>query len=510
MNFQFLTELPTWWVFVCLLAGLAAGFVLYRNDHSFDGVHRWLRRLLFVLRSALVFFLCLLLLTPLIRTFTREKEKPLLIIAQDNSESIVQNKDSAQYRTSYRQALDKMMSALKEKYDVKPVSWGDKVKDEINYSFTDKETDFSSFFDESDNRYANRNVGAYVIATDGIYNRGSSPLYRETAGKVPVYTIALGDTTVQKDLLISGLNYNKTVYLGNSFPIEVHVDARQSSGATTILTVRQDSSLVFSKEIKISGNKFDQLVPVILDAKKGGIIHYKIQLSAISGEMTTINNERDVFVEVIESKQKILVIGNAPHPDLGALKLAIESSQNYSVKVITADQEVGTLNENNLIIFHNIPSTQHPMTDLIDRIKTANIPVWYILGTQVSTSLFNKLETGISITGNIDKSNSVQAKVNNDFSLFTIDQATSQNLPTFPALLTPFGQFRSTANNAILLQQQIGSVSTDQPLQAFNQNSTQRIGVLCGEGIWKWRLSDYSTNENFDVFNSWALKRFRI
>lgn len=506
MNIQFLTELPTWWVLICLAAGFLYALVLYRKDHSFDSIHPWLKRLLFGLRAVLVFFLALLLLTPLLKTLTREKEKPVIIIAQDNSQSIVINKDSSFYRNEYKKQLTDFANGLKEKFDVKEVNWGDKVSDGIDFSFSEKQTDFSALFSQINDRYEDRNVGAVIIAGDGLYNRGSSPVYDESILKVPYFTIALGDTTVQKDLLISKVNFNKTVYLGNSFPIEVTVDARRLSGASSVLTIKQDSSVLFSKQISISGNKFNQLIPVVLDAKKTGIIHYKIELSAVAGEMSTMNNIRDIYVEVIESKQKVLVIGNSPHPDLGAIKLSLESSQNYTVKVVMAEAFEGNLSEYNLVILHNLPSTGHPIKELLGKISASSIPTWYILGTQVSIPMFNALGSGINITNNIDKSNPVEAKVNRDFSLFTISSQMEQNISSFPALLTPFGKYRSTANNAVLLYQQIGDITTDQPLQIFNQSTGQRIGVLGGEGIWKWRLSDYSANGNFDAFNEWLLK----
>ncbi len=506
MNIQFLTELPTWWVLICLLAGFLYALVLYRKDHSFDSIHPWLRRLLFGLRAVLVFFLALLLLTPLLKTLTREKEKPVIIIAQDNSQSIVINNDSSYYRNEYKKQLTDFANGLKEKFDVKELNWGDKVSDGIDFSFSEKQTDFSSLFSQINDRYEDRNVGAVIIAGDGLYNRGSSPVYDESILKVPYFTVALGDTTVQKDLLISKMNFNKTVYLGNSFPIEVTVDARRLSGATSILTIKQDSSILFSKQISISGNKFNQLIPVVLDAKKTGIIHYKIELSSVAGEMSTINNVRDIYVEVIESKQKVLVVGNSPHPDLGAIKLSLESSQNYTVKVVMAEAFEGNLSEYNLVILHNLPSNDHPVKELLGKITSSSIPTWYILGTQTSIPMFNALSTGLNVTNNIDKSNPVEAKVNRDFSLFTISSQMEQNISTFPALLTPFGKYRSTANNAVLLYQQIGDITTDQPLQIFNQSTSQRIGVLGGEGLWKWRLSDYSANGNFDVFNEWLLK----
>ena len=80
MNFKLITELPTWWILFCILAGLAYAYLLYRRNHSFDGIHKWLRTTLFAFRALAIFILSLLLLTPLIKSFSREKEKPLLII----------------------------------------------------------------------------------------------------------------------------------------------------------------------------------------------------------------------------------------------------------------------------------------------------------------------------------------------------------------------------------------------------------------------------------------------
>ena len=41
--------------------------------------------------------------------------------------------------------------------------------------------------------------------------------------------------------------------------------------------------------------------------------------------MSYLNNVKDVFVDIIDGRQKILLLANAPHPDLGAIKNAIET-----------------------------------------------------------------------------------------------------------------------------------------------------------------------------------------
>ncbi len=506
MPFQLITEKPFWFTILCLLLGAAYAFILYRKDRSLSEVKPWLRKTMMALRFVLISLLAFLLLTPLIKTISREKEKPIVIIAQDNSESIVTNKDSVFYKVEYPAKLNGLIDDLKKKYDVKTVSWGDQVKDQISYGFNDKQTDFTGLLNELNVRYSNRNIGAIIIATDGLYNRGSNPLFSKTALKAPVYTIALGDTNVQRDLLIGKVNYNKVVFLGNNFPLEVNLDARQCAGASSTLTVKEDSLILFSKPISISGNKFNTMIPVFLDAKKKGMHHYKLELSAVSGEITTVNNVKDIFIEVMESKQKVLLLSGSPHPDLGALKLSIESNENYEAKVVMLDKFDGKINEYDLIILHQLPSVSKTAADVLTKIKSANIPVWYIIGTESNVNAMNSLESGISISGTLNKMNEVQPVWKDDFSLFTIGKETADALHTFPPLLAPFGDYKSTSNNYVMLSQQIGSVNSGKPLLLFAENSPVKSAVLCGEGIWRWRITDYNNNGNFNAFNELIVK----
>src|ERR1051325_8056097 len=106
-----ITESPAWYIIFCVAAGFFLTWVLYRNDNVFSGIHPWLKRILTGLRFLFITLLAFLLLTPLIKTLTRQTEKPIIIIAQDNSQSIIINKDSSFYRNEYPQKLRAMIEA---------------------------------------------------------------------------------------------------------------------------------------------------------------------------------------------------------------------------------------------------------------------------------------------------------------------------------------------------------------------------------------------------------------
>jgi len=505
MNFQLLTQFSAWWILVCLLAGLLYAWILYKNFPVQEEQSPWFRRILFFLRMTAVSILAFLLLSPMIRTLTRETEKPILLFAQDASSSILLNSDSSFYNGEYPKQVASMLTKLKEKYDVSTLSWGDVVEEGFPLSYNEHQTDFNGLYDQINIRLGNRNVGAVVIASDGLYNKGSNPLYLSTP-KIPVYTVALGDTNIRKDLLISHLNYNKVVYLGNSFPIEINIDARQCNGSSATLRVRRDSSVLFTRNIQISGNRFSQMIPVVFDANAKGMQHYSVELTQLSDEVTYSNNVRDIYIEVKESKQKILLIANAPHPDLAAIKNAVESNGNYSIKIEMAKGLTASIREYNLIILHNLPSRENNLSLIVPQAIKEGVPLWYILGTQTNTTQFSNLKSLVTISSSLDKANPVQAAVNPGFSLFTISDEAKSVIPQFPPLLTPFGKYSFSTDHYELLTQQIGSITTNDPLLTFSGNNENKTGVLCGEGLWRWKLNNYERHGNFNVFNEIVTK----
>jgi hypothetical protein len=345
-----------------------------------------------------------------------------------------------------------------------------------------------------------------ILATDGLYNQGSNPLYSASGFKFPLYSIALGDTGVRKDLVLSRILHNRVAYLGNSFPLEVNMEARKCRGETTLLTVTKDSAVFFRKEIAIPSNGWHGSIPVILEAKSKGVHRYRVQLSPAENEITLANNARDIFIEVLESKQKVLIVSNAPHPDIAAIRQSLESTLNYEVKSVLAGEPFGNVEEYNLIILHQLPSRNNNVPDLIKKIKESNVPILFIVGSQTNITAFNAIAAGLSVSDSRGRTNESQAVVSPDFSLFTLSDETRAILPQFPPLITPFGNYRLTSGAQVMLKQQIGYVKTDMPLLLFGEDGERKYGVLSGEGIWKWRLHNYLKSSNHDAVNEVVAK----
>ncbi|MGZ3867386.1 MAG: hypothetical protein ACXVOH_13605, partial [Bacteroidia bacterium] len=325
------TEYPIWFILFCLLAGLAYAYFLYRKKNS--EISNIIHYSLFAFRFLTVSLLCFFLLNPLIKSTTSYTEKPIVLIAADNSASVIKNKDSVFYKNEFPSSLRKLNEALSEKYEIHFLKFSNEVNEDTSIDFAGKETNISNLFSEIQNNYEGKNVGAVVLASDGLYNTGNNPLYDIDRTNYPVYTIALGDTTLQRDAFIKKINHNQTSYIGNQFPVEVQVQAGDLQGKEAILTISQGGKKLSEQPVKYTSTNHNAILNFLLNADKAGIQRYDASLTVVDGEQTKTNNYMSFVIDVIDKREKILIVANAPHPDINALKESIEANQSYEVEV---------------------------------------------------------------------------------------------------------------------------------------------------------------------------------
>lgn len=144
---------PTWYVLIGVLVGLLYSFVFYRKENLLNEVKKVVVYTMAFFRFISVCILALLLLEPLIEIENQIIEKPFLVIAHDNSESLLVNKDSAYISSDYLIALFSFKEKLEEKYEVKSFTFGEEVKSGLEIDFTDKQTGVSEFIEELYTRY---------------------------------------------------------------------------------------------------------------------------------------------------------------------------------------------------------------------------------------------------------------------------------------------------------------------------------------------------------------------
>ncbi|MFK7773327.1 MAG: hypothetical protein AB8F94_14360 [Saprospiraceae bacterium] len=499
LTFQY----PTWYILFCAILGLSVATLLYFRDKTFKETSDRLKWILGIIRFLSVTLISMLLLSPLLKSIISETKKPVIVLAQDQSESVLADMDETQAQT-YQQSFKDLSTKLSENYDVKEYAFGESVREGIDFQFNDKVSNISDFLKNMYDLYSNQNLGAVVLATDGIYNQGSNPIYAGTKLTAPIYSIALGDTTAKKDLILKRVFHNKIAYLGDKFSVQIDIAAKNCVGSNTNLTISKivDGASSRIKQIPISINKNDffNTQEIILDANSSGVQRYRISVNAVAGEVTTVNNSKDIFIDVLDARQKILMVANSPHPDLTAIKQSISKNKNYEITTsYIYDMKVNVASYD-FVIMHQLPSKTNDAAALLATMNSKSIPRMYIVGSQTNLSKFSQIQPILDVSGDGRNTDDVQATISPVFGLFTISDEVKNELPTFAPLLAPFGDFKDNANTHVLLYQRIGKIDTKKPLLLFGEQNNIKTGVLAAEGIWKWRLFDFLQHENHDIF----------
>ena len=499
-----LTQYPLWLAIFAVLLGVGyALFLYFRNENVV--FEKRSRIVMASLRGVAMTLVAFLLLAPMIKMIRKVTDKPVIILAIDNSESVKMGKDSAYYLSDYQNQVQQLANELGKNYEVNACLLGDENNyvdyQEIKADFSDKSTNLSALFDDINLLYANRNVGAVVMLTDGIYNIGSNPYYAAQKVAFPVYTVGLGSDEQAKDLFIADIVHNKEVLKGNRAPVEVKVRAGKLSGKTAKLTVSDENGEVFSKTLQISGNQYFETVSFLVDANKTGLLKYKIDMDELDGEVTYKNNHAQFFIRVIESKDKIAIVYDAPHPDVAAIRSALELSDNYDVTVVPIQDFKDKPSDYGLIILHQLPSKKNPASSLLSQIRQSGVSSLYIIGTQTDLNAFNGLNTGLQITQSKNMTNNATAAYNSNFMLFSFSEETQELLPTLPPLQTPFGTYKAAVSSNLFMTQKISGVETKYPLFLFNDVNGAKIGVISGTGLWSWKVYDFVNTQNHDAFN---------
>lgn len=490
-----------------VLAGLLTLLFYYRNQAN-KNYSVFLVKLLAALRFTTIFIILFLLLEPLLNHFSETYEKPILVWAQDKSSSILLNKDSAFYQNEYQEKLNTALKELEEKFQVDYVSFGDKIGSNADSTFTESYTDYSTLIQHINENYAQSNLKAVVVATDGIYNRGANPLYEKFNEPLKLFTLMMGDSSTQRDVGIRNIRHNELAYLGNSFPLEVSISANDFSGQESEISILHNGKTIQKQKVSINAQQFNQQYNFVLQADSVGVQRYTVVVSPLDGEATKINNQRDFFVEVIDSRQRILILAEAPHPDIASIRSALESQLNLSVQFELESNYQLNPNEWNLIVWHGAKEAR--IRELSEYSKKYKIPLWYILPPQTSSASVQSIHSGLRPQWRPGQRSNAKPTIDKRFNKFNIEENTRKSIESWPPLDAPFGPIQLTPTFETFLKQKIGNVRSNDPLMGFVSNTESKIALTFGEGLWRWKLEDYRLNGSHQAFHEIVFKTIQF
>ena len=480
---------------LALVAGIAYAFILYRKNRI-EEMPLWQHIVSAIARALVVFFIALLLFKPMVRSISSTVEKPIVILAHDNSISIADNKDSLFYRHEWTEKWNALGEDLSEKYQVRSLLFGDEVSDGLSPDFSEYYTDLSGLSSDLTRRFSGRKIAAVVIASDGIVNRGLDPIWAYKLD-APVFAIALGDTIPVRDRFIHNIFSNEFAYLGNQFPVEVEVGAELLKDQPFSVALFLNGKKIESQTVMPDKDHFFHTLSFYATAVNAGIQHYSVRISAADGEENTINNRTDFYIDVLDSQKKILLLASSLSPDVSALRQAISSLNSYQLDFYDHDEITNVdVRDYDMAILYGLPEKS-----TLTALKDENMPLFVVYTEGTNQVGFNELQSGIELSSSNTEYNRAVPLINSDFSAFSLPNGLEDILDKLSPLSAPFASYNVSGATHIALYQKIGEIPSEMPLLAVSKGLESRMCVIFGEGIWKWRIATARINGSTAVFD---------
>ncbi|MBO5957256.1 MAG: hypothetical protein J6Q39_06855 [Bacteroidales bacterium] len=490
------------WIFViAIFLGLCYASLLYIfNKKQHYG--KTLTILLFILRCFATSLLVTLFFNPSFKVKSTSIEKSTIIVAQDNSTSLILTKDSSFYKNNYPHLLDSLTDNLSKKYTVDKYLFGNKTREFDSIDYQDYYTDINDVLKNIKKNYYKKNVGAVVLLSDGICNKSYFPEQDIESYPFPIYTVTLGDTTNYPDLYIKDIIYNKTAPSNTMTPIRVVANANNCRNEIMNIKVVINNDIAKEIEIPINSSRFSNTIDLNIETGDEGVKQIDIEINNIKGELTTNNNKKRIFIDVTDKQYKALFFAKSPHPDLGSLRNVL--GDNFETDMIFSGEELPDFKNYDIIFLHQVPFPgMENQAELNKQLKeNKEIPVFFIIGESTDLEAFNSIQSSIELNkGAVNSVLDIKANYNNTFGIFNIDNELIEAINIFPPLSLPHLEFTHKTSHDILLHMNIKDVSTQSPLLSFStDNEGRKNAFLFGTGIWRWKLYDFHNNEVYDNF----------
>lgn len=475
---------------IILAAILALGLSLFQ--YFFKAKRTRLAGYLAFLRFLSWFMAFLLLINPKITKEDYYIEKPNLVLAVDNSKSIGNIggiADSELFLNGIVANED-----LDKRFDIHTYFFDKNLSEIDSASFGGEVSDISAALRNLNDVFGTT-PSAFVVLTDGNQNVGADYEFERLNAEISLFPIVVGDTTKFEDLYISQLNLNRYTFLDNQFPFEVNVSYSGSNRIDSELLVNLDGKIIFRERFDLSRTKNSISISGLLDADRVGLKSLRFTVNPIDSEKNIANNQRLAAIEVIDEQTKIALISSIAHPDLGAIKRAIEKNEQRVLSFVDPGTSIEQLDEYDFFILYQ-PNSQ--FREVFEFLKNKGLGYFLITGTATDWSFLNSIQEVVK-KESFKQTEEVLPIKNEAYSVFDISNL---NVVEYPPLKTQLGEYEFMVPQQILLSQKIRGVNLESPLLSTFEVDGIKNATLFGENLWQWRAQTYRENRSFEKFDN--------
>jgi len=380
-------------------------------------------------------------------------------------------------------------------------------------NFTEAQTNFSSVIDLIKKKSSS--VNSAVILSDGIINDGNDPTYQVEKLQLPVFTVGVGDSTEKKDILIYNVQYNSTIYAEKPTVIETAIKNIGFGGSNTRIAFYEENKLLDTKDILLSESGLNK-ISFNYRPSTGGEKKLSISVSPLNGEVTTANNKRIIFLNVLDTKLKVCLVAGSPSADVSAISKAVTTDKNILLRKIIqtstnkflSEVKTSAIDSADVLFLVDFPSSSTPQ-NLIDKISSAvnnqNKPFFILLSSNVDIRQLRSLENVLPFTIENNNTELIQVLPELNSDLYSSSFSTGSNKKEIWNSLPPVSQaavkIQIKPGSNSLVSAKVRNIPIANPLVISRSLGKQRAFAILAGDIWKWQLQTAEKHpEFFDNF----------
>ena len=482
-----------WLIAVVVAAGLAVFqyYLLLQRDG------KWLKSpWLWAMISRFLAWMCLILLlfNPWWIHVKQWVQDPILLVYTDASKSV-----SAADKSKWAGQLTKL-NALKG-VSLQTYSAADAVVlSKQSNALNTYHTNLSSVIRHANDIASNTAVAGIVWMTDGIGNEGVNPKFEMPVSGVPWFTVGVGDPSPQIDASVALLQCNEEAFIGNVFTVEASVKSQRLKSKPLRIQLKAGGQTY--EQLWTPGSEQDwRRFSFEIRPTRKGLIPIEMVVRSNQSDQNPANNRLTRYVKVVDERKKVAILYGSPHPDVSALKSALEAGGQF---IVSSTPRANANPEVDVYVLHGCKFQSARELDQLKSWVSAGKAIW-IFATELQNNLALTKIVGLSDEAAWPRNwQEIQPHWNNGEANWGMDGVEASRWVEFPPVYAPVYKPSAPAAAEVMLYQRWSGVNTQIPLMIQWAQGDASVAMFYGEGVWRWRIAEKSKHGDAKAFDAWV------
>ncbi|MEW6014758.1 MAG: hypothetical protein AB1690_05510 [Candidatus Zixiibacteriota bacterium] len=179
----------------------------------------------------------------------------------------------------------------------------------------------------------------WLLLSDGISNSGISPLDAAVSVKTPIIAVGAGQQRAEKDVAITGVDYNQVVFAGKPTEMTVRLEWSGMKNDRASLQVKSGERILKGETTNLAEGNLRQELKISFVPERPGQQTFEIEIPSLPDEEFLGNNSRTISMTVLKSRLKVLLAADYLDWEYSFLNRYLKNSS--SVELFTSVPKAG-------------------------------------------------------------------------------------------------------------------------------------------------------------------------